>query len=109
MKYKYTNEAVEFIKILQKFNLDEFEKWVDGLVLNIGSTNVIQYLDEKNRWNTECVLNGSLLRCDFSQQAKNVIRQVKDFDANECKIWFSNALRLSKNDIINYLDSMGMK
>ena len=106
MKYHYTGEAKDFIKKLPKFDRDTFEKWVDGLVLLIGSNNILQYLDEKKRWNTTCILKEQQIKCDFSQQAKNVIKQLEGFNEEECRIWFSNALQLTKGDIQNYLDAL---
>lgn len=106
MKYKYETEAIEFIKQLPKFNLDAFEKWVNDLVLQIGSNQILQYLSEKQRWNNSCLLIDSKLKCDFSKQAKNLIGQMDSFDKDECIIWFSNALKLTKGDIQNYLDQL---
>lgn len=109
MKYMYDNEAEKFIRLLPKFNKDKFEKWVDNIVLLIGSNNVLQYIDEKKRWNVKCELINIKLKCDFSQQSKNLISQLDSFDTEECIIWFSNSLSLTKGDVINYLDSIHLK
>jgi hypothetical protein len=106
MNYRYTADAEEFMKKLSRFDKPAFEKWVSKLVLLIGSNNVIQYLDEKRRWNTKCVSQGDNAKCDFSQQAKNLIKQMGDFDDIECRIWFGNSISMTKADIQNYLDSL---
>ena len=105
-KYHYTGEAKDFIQQLPKFKQDAFEKWVDNLVLLIGSNNVLQYIEEKRRWNNVCKLTNNKVKCDFSQQAKNVMSQLDKFDEEECKIWYSNALVMTKGDIQNYLDAL---
>ena len=55
--YKYTTEAKEFMCQIDKFKQDEFEKWIESLVLQIGSQNITQYIDEKERWNCKPILN----------------------------------------------------
>lgn len=104
MKYRYDAEAEKFMKQLPLFSIEKFETWVDSLVLQIGQQNILQYLEEKLRWNAKCKIRGQVLRCDFSQQAKSVIKYLPNFNAEECKIWFSNSLVLSKGDILNYLE-----
>ncbi len=106
MKYRYDGEAEKFISDLPKFDRSAFEKWVDSIVLLIGSNNVMQYLAEKKRWDVKCPLIGNMLRCDFSQQAKNLISQLDNFDHDDCKIWFSNSVEMTRGDILNYLDSL---
>jgi hypothetical protein len=83
--------------------MEAFEKWLDSLVLQIGQQNVMQYLDEASRWNTKCQLQNTQLKCDFSQQAKTVLKQLKNFDTQDCMIWFSNAVVIGKGDVLNYL------
>ncbi len=101
---KYTIEAEAFIQRIDKFDRWAFEGWISSLVLQIGSETVIQYLEEKERWNCKSVLKNKQLKCDFSNQANKVIEQLNKFDSVDCKIWFSNALRLTKTDILSYLE-----
>ena len=105
MKYGFNVEARDFLTHVPKLDLVAFEKWVDSLVLQIGSNNILQYVAEKKRWNTTCVAKNEL-RCDFSQQAKMLIKQMETFDATECKAWFCNALELTKGDIQAYIEQL---
>lgn len=109
-KLRYNAEAVEFIKLLPKFNYEDFEKWIETLVLQIGSNNVVQYIEEKARWNTSVILKSAKsLRVDFSQQAKNIINLMPNFDHEDCKCWFNNAIQMSKGDILNFTEIMNKK
>ncbi len=106
MRYNYSAEAKDFIKLLKNLDLEKFEKWIDTLVLQIGSNNVLQFLEEKKRWNTIPKVSDKVLRCDFSRQSKTVIQQCENFNEEECKIWFSNSLMITKNDILNFLEQL---
>jgi len=105
MKLRYNAEATELIKLLKDFNLEEFEKWIENLVLLIGSNNVLQYIEEKERWNTTSIQKyDKLLKTDFSKQAQNVIKMIPDFDKQDCIVWFNNAIQIGKPDILNFIE-----
>jgi hypothetical protein len=104
-KLRYNSEAIEFISLLKDFEYEKFESWVESLVLQIGSNNILQYIEEKKRWNNAAIQKSNkLCRADFSQQSKNLIAALADFDAEDCIRWFSNALTMGKNDITNYIE-----
>jgi hypothetical protein len=105
MKYELNVEAREFLTHVPKLDLEGFEKWVDSLVLQIGSNNVLQYIAEKKRWNTTCAAR-TTLKCDFSHQAKTLIKHMDDFDEVECRAWFGNALELTKGDLQAYIEQV---
>lgn len=106
-KLKYAADAIEVTNIIKNFDFEAFEKWVEGVVLQIGSQNVMQYLEEKKRWNVNAILiSDKRLKADFSAQANNIIKHIPAFNAEDCIVWFSNALQMTKGDILNYLENV---
>jgi hypothetical protein len=109
-KLRYNAEAQDLLKLLPKFDYECFEKWVSTLVLQIGAHNVIQYLEEKNRWGM-CMINpcDENLKVDLSLQAKDLISLIPDFDVTDCVRWFRSAVCIGKNDVLAFIDSVSKK
>jgi hypothetical protein len=101
---KLTGEAESFIGKLTNFSIDDFEKWVYSIEILAGQNQVIQYVDEKCRWNNKCVSkNDKPLRLQLSNQAQSVLKYLPEFNTEEFKIWFNNAIEFTKGDILNFL------
>jgi len=101
---KYSETAQKLISQLPKFNKAAFEEYITSQILLIGSTNIMQYIDEQHRWNVPPRLRSILLKCDYSHQAKALIKHMDNFDSESCKIWFSNALQIVDSNILMYLE-----
>lgn len=104
---RYHADAEEFIKELQDFTKEEFETWIYKQEILIGSNPILQYLEEKKRWNNTAFTTEEIkLRLQFSNQAMSIIKKLKvGFDYEDCKRWFYNSMIITKTDILNYIET----
>ena len=105
---RYDGTALAMMGKLPRFEKNQFENWVRKQTIFIGANHVMQYIEEKARWQTKANASADVdnFRIDYSAQAKNIIGQQDQFDMEDCKIWFMNAIELTKGDILNYLNDI---
>ena len=102
---KYSSSAKDIIEKLSEFDCADFENWLIKREISIGGNNVLQYVEEKSRWNTTVVLReDAKIHIGLSNQASLVIKNISNIDIDDIKRWFANSASVAPDHVFAYLD-----